>query len=173
MALERRDGPVLVRSIKATKAAGMITVGFMQQCLRPITSNAAMRKVFMQGDDKFGPIYDVRIAFVIMTQIAYDRFGLSIGVEFPESWRPRIIVCEFCDGDPIPQEVRGLYEDAEVFYHKSWTGGAQQPKMTSPGMGGQRIMCHKGLPIYRDTHLVIGEVYRQDILKPHDSEVYA
>lgn len=156
-----KDGPVICEVWKQTKQEGVINVQFKQSCLRPVTNNAAMRKVFMQGHELFGPMYDVRITWVVMTKIAYHKFGLKQGVAFPESWKPRIIVVEFCDGDPIPEEIRDLYEGAETFKHKSWANGAQQPKTMPNGT----VMTDKGALIYRDTHLMIGDVQKKDYLK--------
>jgi hypothetical protein len=129
-----------------------------------------MRKVFMQGHKAFGPITDTRVAWVVMTTVAYQSFGLKVGGAFPSTWAPRIIACEFCDGDPIPGAIRDLYEGAEVFNHKTWANGGQQPKMLP---GSSKVMTHRGSPIYRDTHLVIGDVQKEDYLKVHDGTIEA
>lgn len=165
---ERKDGPVIVRSWSATKQEGVINVQFVQECLRPVNSQSAMRKIFMAGHSSFGPPTETRIAWTVMTTVAYHDFGLTVGGKFPEVWEPRVIVVEFCDGDPIPKELRDLYEGQEVFYHKTWTNGGQKPK-TMPG--GTRVMTFNGLPIYRDTHLMIGDVQKKDYLKQHNGEM--
>lgn len=162
---ERKDGPVVCMGWKPTKQDGVINVQFRQECLRPVTSNSAMRKLFMQGHKAFGPCVDVRVTWTIMTKIAYFQFGLKQGGSFPTSWEPRIIAVEFCEGDPIPEAIRDLYDGAEVFYHKTWNGGAQQPKML-PSSG--KVMTSNGSPIYRDNHLVIGDVQKKDYLKAAD-----
>ena len=163
---ERKDGPVITMAWKPTKQEGVVNVHFKQECLRPITSNSAMRKLFMHGHKSFGPITDIRNTWVIMTAKAYHEFGLAVGNPFPASWEPRIIACEFCDGDQIPEAIQDLYDGAKVFYHKSWAGGGQQPK-TMPGSG--EVLTHNGSPIYRDNHLVIGDVQKNDYLKVQDS----
>lgn len=153
------DGPVLVHSWTQTKDPKVINVKFVQQCIRPIKTNAAMRKVFMQGHESFGPMYDIRVAWTIMTLEAWNSLKLAVRTEFPEAWRPRIVAVEFCDGEPIPVELRDLYKE-EVFYHKTW----HTPKI----IPGGKELTYKGLPIYRDNHLMIGDVHKEDYLKIAD-----
>lgn len=156
--------PVICTGWKSTKQEGVLSVQFRQECLRPVNSNNAMRKLFMQGHPAFGPCVDTRNAWVIMTKKALQSFGLLLNAPFPVIWDPRIIAVEFCDGDPIPEPIKDLYDGQDVFFHKTWSSGAQQPKTMPDG----RVLTHKGAPIYRDHHLLIGDIEKKDFLKAPD-----
>lgn len=161
--MNKFDGSVICEGLKKTRQEGIISVQFRQECMRPVANNSAMRKVFMQGHKSFGPCKDIRNCWVTMTTEAYKEFKLCRGAEFPREWEPRIIALEFYEGEEIPVEYRDLYNNAEIFTPQSWGTITQKPKSIN-----DKIITFKGLPVFRDNHLMIGDTIKKDFLKIPD-----
>lgn len=172
MSFERKDGNVVVRSIKPTRREGTVQVTFEQERLRKLDNAAAMLSVMMKGDNSFGSPYQTIVAFQNMSEEAVKQFGLVVGGKFPESWDPKLIIHEFCEGDTIPESLRGHYNNATTFAPRVWDGGKQLPKMT-PQIAGkeQQVLTRGGQPIYRNTFLVLDKMDHEDYLIKHDNEI--
>lgn len=167
-----KDRPVIVRSIMVNKREGTKQVAFVQERLRALDKVSNMLSIMMMGDQKFGNPFQNIVTFQIMSDQAIEAFGLVIGATFPESWLPKVVIHEFCEGDVIPVTIRSHYEDAIIYKPRVWEGGGIAPKMSAPVKGKrQTILTHGGKPIYRQTHLVIADMDHKDYFVKHDNKV--
>lgn len=181
---------VLIREIKDTNNPEMKCVVFEQMVPKPVTDMKSMLSFTNAGSSKFGANEQKRIAFFNFSPDMIAILGLIPGQVVPDELGATLVVHEFCEGDIIPEEVRSYYaiKDADGnnvlpthYVPNSWMVGkgtpgetikTKEPKMTprTPHMG-QQVLTRGGKPIYRETHLAIKEMVKEDIILTHDNAI--
>ena len=176
-----QSNPVFVREIKPTSNPDMKTVVFEQDAPRPVNDIGSLLAFANAGNPLFGPNTQKRIAFFNFSPAMIQELGLVVGQPVNPELKATLVVHEFCDGDIIPEEVKGYYGGADNFHPRSWKVNegtplerteVKSPKMT-PKMEGraQQVLTFGGKPIYRETHLAMLDMVKADILIKHDNQV--
>lgn len=177
-----KNYPVIVRGIKPTSNPEMMQVTFEQKSERPVLGTGNLLNFSMgSGSSKFGSPYQTRVAFFNFSPQRIEELGLKEGGEFPKEYVAKLVVHEFCEGDLIPEEVRSYYDNAEKFVPREWVENVGTPQQRNkkqspkviPANGNKplQVLTKNNKPIYRITHLAVGEMVMADIFLQHDNQV--
>lgn len=174
-----QDNPVIVREIKSTSNPSMMNVVFEQDAVKPVTNMKSLLQYANSGNPNFGPNTQKRIAFFNFSPNMIEELQFVAGNPVRLDLMARLVVHEFCEGDIIPEEVRGYYEDNQYYKTKTWKqfegtsneiSRKKDPKMT-PKSAGSTVLTYQGKPIYRETHFAMLGMIKDDILLQHDNKI--
>lgn len=175
------NNPVLVREIKRTSNPEMMNVVFEQELPRPVVDLNSLLNFANAGNSNFGSNMQKRVAFFNFSPQMIAQLGLVAGQHVNAELNAKLVVHEFCAGDLIPDMVQSYYEGAETYQPRSWklnegtpqeVTKTKEPKMT-PRIPGkeQQTLTKGGKAIYRETHLALMDMVKDDILLQHDNRV--